>query len=108
MIQPCYCPCDLFKKSLSILKSLRLFLKLGISLLGRFICLGIARYSTSELLIRSLSVPLYLLGIDKISDFSYSSPNCLFEDTFLKNCHNIIIMLRRYFSLCLFKSSIYP
>ena len=99
----CY-PYDLSKRSLSILRSIELSLKLGILLLSRFIYLGIAGCSTSELSTRYLSMSL---GIDKILDFSYS-PNCLFEDTFFKDCHNAILMLKKYFSPDLFKLSIRP
>ena len=103
----CYFFFDLSKKLLSILGSFRLSLKPRISLLGGSICLGIAGYSKSKLSTRSPRVSLYLLEIDKISNFS-CLPNCLLEDTFLEDCPNTILTLRRYFSPGFSKSSIHP
>ena len=72
MIQHCCCPCNLSKRSLFILGSLESSLELGILLLSRSIYFSIAECFTSKLSIKSLSMSLYLLGIDKISNFSCS------------------------------------
>ncbi len=70
VIRRCYCPCDLSERTLSILGLLGSSLEPGISSLGRSICFYIVGCSTSKLSTRSSIMSLYLLRIDKISDFS--------------------------------------
>ena len=62
-------PFDLLENLISTSESFKLFLKLRISLLDRSICFAKVGRSISKLSTRSSNISLYLLEIEKISDF---------------------------------------
>lgn len=98
------------KKFLFFLRLLVLFSRLGILLLGTTIFFNIARGLVSNLLfelsIRLLNITLYLLGITKIFDFSYSFLTACLKTYFLK-INKIRFWCKKDMSVHIFPSQIY-